>query len=277
MTDGSATSDTLRPGDDGRPGRRSPPAHLEPIEGSPQLLARLGGVLYLAIIAIGLFAEVFVRGRILVAGDAMATAANLRMHETLWRWGIAAELLGMICVVVLLLVWAVLLSPVSRQLTLLALFFDLVAHTVQVAALMELVAALFPLAGATYLEAFTPEQLAALARMAGRGHSHGFGFSLLFTGCFFLVAGYLIRKSGYLPRLIGGLYQVAGLGYIANTFAMIVAPAWSGRIFMTVAPVILVGELSLAVWLLVKGIDPERWNRRQLAVRRLDEPTAARP
>lgn len=241
-------------------------ARYQPIEISPRLLARLGGVLYLAIIAIGIFAEMFVRGRIVVAGDAMATAANLRMNEALWRWGIAAELLGMICVVVLLLVWAVLLSPVSRQLTLLALFFDMVAHTVQVVALMDLVAALFPLNGAKYLEAFTPEQLAALARMSARGHGHGFGISLLFSGCFFLVAGYLIRKSGYLPRWIGVLYQIAGVGYIANTFVLIVAPAWSGRILLAVAPVILPGEISLAIWLLVKGIDPERWSRRQLAV-----------
>lgn len=238
---------------------------MKPIEASPRALARLGGVLYLAIIAIGVFAQIFVRDRILVAGDAMATAANLRAHETLWRWGIAAELLGMICVVALLLVWVVLLSPVSRQLTLLAVFFDLVAHTLQVVALMELVTTLFPLAGAPYLRAFSAEQLAALARMSGRAHAHGFGVSLLFTGCFFLVAGYLIRKSGYLPRVIGGLYQVAGVGYIANTFVLIVAPAWSGKIFLPLLPVILAGEVSLAVWLLVKGIDPERWNRRQLA------------
>jgi hypothetical protein len=242
-------------------------AQYQPIEASPQLLARLGGVLYLAIIAIGIFAEMFVRRRILVTGDAMATAANLRVHEALWRWGIAAELLGMICVVVLLLVWAVLLSPVSRQLTLLALFFDMVAHTVQVVALMDLVATLFPLGGAAYLEAFTPEQLAALARMSARAHGHGFGFSLLFTGCFFLIAGYLIRKSGYLPSLIGALYQGAGVGYIANTFALIVAPAWSGRIMIAVAPVVLAGEVSLALWLLVKGIDMERWNDRQPGAR----------
>jgi hypothetical protein len=240
-------------------------ARLPSIEASPQVLARLGGVLYLAIIAIGIFAEFFVRDRILVAGDAVATAANLRAHETLWRWGIAAELLGMICVVVLLLVWLVLLSPVSRELTWLALFFDIVAHCAQVGALMELVGALFPLGGAPFLEAFTPEQLAALARMSGRAHAHGFGVSLLFSGCFFLVAGYLIRKSGYLPRWIGAFYQAAGVGYIANTFALIVAPAWSGKIFMVAAPFILIGELSLAVWLLVKGIDPERWNRRQTA------------
>lgn len=90
-------------------------------------------------------------------------------------------------------------------------------------------------------------------------------FAEMFVRSRILVAGYLIRKSGYLPRMIGTLYQIAGAGYIANTFALIVAPAWSGRIFMAVAPVILVGEVSLAIWLLVKGIDPERWNRRQLA------------
>lgn len=251
-------------------------AQYRPIEASPQLLARLGGVLYLAIIAIGIFAQVFVRNRILVAGDAMATAANLRTNEALWRWGIAAELLGMICVVVLLLVWVVLLSPVSRQLTMLAVLFDIVAHTVQVAGLMELVAVLFPLASAPYLAAFTPEQLAALARMSARGHGHGFGISLLFSGCFFVVAGYLIRKSGYLPRVVGVLYQLAGVGYIANTLALIVAPAWSGKVMIAVAPPVLVGEVSLAIWLLVKGIDPEHWNRRQLATRR-EEAAAAVP
>jgi hypothetical protein len=238
-------------------------AQYRPIEASPQLLARLGGFLYLAIIAIGIFAEIFVRRRILVTGNALTTAANLGLHETLWRWGIAAELLGMICVTVLLLVWAVLLSPVSRQLTLLAIFFDMIAHTVQAVALIDLIATLFPLGSAPYLEAFTPDQLAALARMSARAHGHGFGVSLLFTGCFFLVAGYLIRKSGYLPRLIGGLYQLAGVGYIANTFALIVAPAWSGRIMMAAAPAVLIGELSLALWLLVKGVDMEGWDQRQ--------------
>jgi hypothetical protein len=248
-----------------------------PIEASPRQLARLGGLLYLAIIAIGLFAELGVRRRLLVAGDAVATAANLRTHEALWRWGIAAELVGTICVVVLLLVWAVLLSPVSRQLTLLALCFDVVAHTVQVVALLGLVAALYLLGAATYLEAFTPEQLAALARIAGRAHGHGFGVSLLFTGCFFLVAGYLVRKSGYLPAWIGLLYQAAGVGYVANTFALLVAPAWSGVVMLAVAPFVLGGELSLAVRLLVRGVDPEGWNVRQLAARRRAAPAAASP
>jgi hypothetical protein len=238
-------------------------APLLPLEASPVVVARVGGALYLVIIALGIFAEMGVRARVLVAGDALQTAANLRAHEQLWRWGIAAELLGLVCVAALLFVWVVLLSPVSRQLTWLALSFVVIAHTVQVVAIGDLLAALFPLAPAKYLEAFTPEQLAALARLSARAHGHGFGLSLLFTGCFFVVAGYLIRKSGYLPRFVGALYQIAGIGYIANTFVLVLAPAWSGKIFLPLLPVILAGELSLSVWLLTKGVDREGWRSRQ--------------
>lgn len=155
--------------------------------------------------------------------------------------------------------WAVSSSP----LTWLALSLAITAHAVQAVALTDLLGTLFPLAGAKYLDAFTPEQLAALARISARAHAHGFGVSLLFSGCFFLVTGYLIRKSGYLPRWIGGLYQVAGAGYIANTFSLVLAPAWSGKVLVAVAPFVLAGEGSLALWLLAKGIDLEGWNRRQ--------------
>jgi hypothetical protein len=235
-----------------------------PIEAAPQRLARIGGLLYLIIIGLGIFGEAFVRGRILVADDAMATAANLRAHELLWRWGIAAELLSLICVVALLLIWVVLLRPVSRDLTLLAVFFDLVSHTVQAVSSVDLVATLFPLDKAGYLRAFTPEQLAVLAKLAVRTHAHGFGVSLLFSGCFFLVAGYLIFKSGYLPKLIGVLYQIAGLGYLTHTFVLVLAPSLADRVFLAIMGPIFIGESSLCLWLLFKGVNVEKWNRRQV-------------
>ena len=234
------------------------------IEPAPQGLARLGGALYLAIIGLGIFAEVLVRQRLLVAGDAMATAANIRAHELLWRWGIAAELVSLICVTVLLLVWVVLLRPVHRDLTILAVAFVVVAHIVQAASLVDLWATLFPLGEAGYLQAFTPEQLAAMSRLTARAHAHGFGVSLLFSGCFFLVAGYLIFRSGYLPRFIGVLYQIAGVGYVAHTFVMVLAPGLVGRVFLAALAPVLLGELSLSLWLLVKGVDVEGWNRRQM-------------
>jgi hypothetical protein len=223
----------------------------------------MGGLLYLAIIALGLFVEVLVRGRILVAQDAMATVANLRAHESLWRWGIAAEVLSLICVTVLMLVWLILLAPVSRRLTWLALFFALTANIVQICSLADSLSALFPIGKAAYLSAFTAEQLAALVKFATRTQGQGYGISLLFTGCFFLLAGPLIYRSGYLPRPIGVLYGLAGVGYVLNTFVLILAPALAGRIFMFAVLPIFIGETTLALWLLTKGVDPEGWNRRQ--------------
>ena len=115
------------------------------IETSPQLYARIGGVLYLIIIVIGLFGEAFVRDRLIVSGDAAATAANIMSHESLWRFHIAAELFLLICAVALLLILFVLLKPVSRDLALLAAFFNLVAIIIEAATTMRLLEALFPL------------------------------------------------------------------------------------------------------------------------------------
>jgi hypothetical protein len=172
------------------------------VEASPRVLARVGGVLYLIIIAIGLFGEAFVRDRLIVSGNAAATAANIRSQESLWRFHIAAELLLLICAVVLLHILFVLLRPVSRELAWLAVFFNLVSITLEAAFAMYLLVALFPLGNAGYLKAFTPQQLYAMASLSVKSHGYGFGVSLIFFGCFCLIVGYLIFRSGYLPKAI---------------------------------------------------------------------------
>src|SRR5438093_2572500 len=101
------------------------------VETSPQTYARIGGVLYLIIIVVGLFGEAFVRDRLIVSGDATATAANIMSHELLWRFHIAAELFLLICAVALLMILYALLRPVSRDLILLAAFFNLVAIIIE--------------------------------------------------------------------------------------------------------------------------------------------------
>ncbi len=114
------------------------------VETSPQLYARVGGALYLIIIVIGLFGEAFVRDKLIVSGDANATAKNIMASESLWRLHIVAELFLLICAVVLLMILFVLLRPVSRELTLLAAFFNLVSIGLEAATTMYLVVALFP-------------------------------------------------------------------------------------------------------------------------------------
>src|SRR3989442_16008925 len=115
------------------------------IETSPQLYARIGGMLYLIIIVLGLFGEAFVRNRIIISGDATATAANVRSMESLWRFGIASELFLLICAVGLTLIFYVLLRPVSRDLALLAVFFNFVSLAVEAVDLLGLPRAVFSL------------------------------------------------------------------------------------------------------------------------------------
>src|SRR5216684_2258069 len=229
------------------------------VETSPQLYARVGGVLYLIIIVLGIFGEAFVRDRIFVSGDAAATAANLRSLESLWRFGIATELFLLICAIALTLIFYVLLRPISKELALLAVFFNLVSLAV---AALDLVAALFPLGNAGYLKAFPPEQLYAMASLAIKSHSYGFGVALIFFGCTCLILGYLIFKSGFLPKALGVLMQIAGLSYLTDSFALILAPNFANRIFPAVLVPAYVGEASLCLWLLVKGVNVEKWEEK---------------
>ncbi len=237
------------------------------VETSPQLYARIGGVLYLIIIVVGIFDEAFVRNRIIVSGDATATAANIRSLESLWRFGIAAEFFLLICAVALTLIFFVLLRPVSRDLALLAVFFNLVSVAVEAAVQLYLLGALFLLGKAEYLRAFEPEQLYALASLSVKSHSYGFGVALIFFGCVCLILGYLIFKSGFLPKALGVLMQIAGLSYLTDSFALILAPTFANRIFPAVLVPAFVGEASLCLWLLVKGVNVEKWEEKASAWR----------
>ena len=231
-------------------------------EASPRVLSRIGGVLYLIIIVIGLFGEAFVRDRLIVSGDAAATPANIRAMESLWRFGIAAEFFLLICAISLAPILYILLKPVSKGLALLAMFFDLVSMAVEAATTMTLLEALFPLGNAAYLRAFQPEQLYALSSLAIKSHAFGFGAALIFFGCFCVIAGYLIFRSGYLPKTVGVLMQIAGICYLINSFAPILSSSLANRIFPAILVPSFIGETSLCFWLLLKGVNMERWNNR---------------
>jgi hypothetical protein len=223
-------------------------------------IARIGGILYLVIIVIGALGEAVVRGGIVVAGDAAATAARLRSMETLWRLGVAGEVVLLACATALAAILYVLLRPVSRVLALAALCFNLACIAIEGVAAVSLASALFPLSNAAYLRAFTTEQLHALAMLAIRSHSTGFGVALIFFGAECVIVGYLIYRSAYMPRVIGALMQVAGVCYLINSFALLLAPPLSSRLFPAILLPAFVAELSLALWLTVKGVNAEKWN-----------------
>jgi hypothetical protein len=223
-----------------------------PIELSPQACARMGGALYLMIIAAGVLGELLIRDRLVVPGDATATLDNIRSFEFLWRLGIAANLFHLACSVVLALIFYVLLRPVSRDLALLAVLFNVVAITLESASKLFLLPSLFVLGNASYLHAFTPEQLHALAYLSNKSHTYGFNVSLIFFGFECLLLGYLIFKSQFLPKTLGILMQIAGACYLTNSFALLLAPTLVNIAFLVPA---FIAELSLALWLLVRGID----------------------
>src|SRR3954451_10688520 len=167
------------------------------VEASPRTYARIGGVLYLIIIVAGILGEIFIRGRIVVSGDAVATASNIMASQSLWRIGIAGDLLMHMCDVPLMLIFYVLLRPVNKNLALLVVLFNLIQTAVMVANEIVLLAPLFLLGGAEYLKSVDPHQLQALAYVSLKVFDYGFGIGLIFFGFECVTLGYLIFRSGY--------------------------------------------------------------------------------
>jgi len=220
-------------------------------------------MLYLFIIVAALFGEAYVRGNLLVPRDPAATAANIQGSELLFRAGLAGELLTCVCDVAVTLILYVLLRPVSRNLALLAAFFRLTFVAIYSVAKLFEVAALAALDGIDYLKAFEPRQLQDLAYMSLRVHGLGYGISLLFFGVCCILFGHLIRRSGYLPRILGSLLVIAGVGYVIFSLAQVLNPAFTAKyLFPWLMLPAFPAELGLALWLTVKGVNIPKWQER---------------
>lgn len=226
---------------------------------SPQAYARTGGVLYLIIIAAGLFAEAFVRSRLIVPADAAATATNILAHPTLFRLGIAADLSTFLCAIALTVILYALLKPVNRNLALLMLLFNLAQDAIGGMNALNTYRSLQLLGGADYLKVFSPEQLQAMALLALKAHSVGFGIALMFFGPSCIALGYLVFHSGFLPRILGILMAIAGACYLVNGLTSILFPPLASILFLLPA---FIAELSLALWLTVRGVDVPTWKER---------------
>jgi hypothetical protein len=234
-------------------------------EFSPQSYARIGGLLYLLIIAAGLFAEALVRDRLVVPGNAAATARNITDHAFMFRLGIAADLSTFVCAVALTVILYVLLKPVNRSAALLMLGFNLVQDAIGGLNALNTYRPLQLLGGAAYLKAFSPQQLEAMALLSLNTHSIGFAVALMFFGCSCLALGYLTLTSGFLPKALGVLMAIAGACYLANSAAVILSPRLASILFPSILVPAFIGELSFAVWLTVKGVNVARW--REMAER----------
>lgn len=234
---------------------------------SPVACARLGGLMYLAIIVLGMFGEVVARGALVVSGDASATAANILASQGLWRAGIAGDLLMHVLDVPLIVVLYLLLKPVSRSLAILATLLNIVQTAVLVANKMTLIVPIVLLT-APSLSGFSQQEVNALAYLSINLHGYGFAVGLVFFGAASLVRGYLIFKSGYFPRTLGVLLALAGVSYLVNSAALLLAPALASAMFPAILLPAFVGELAVSLWLIVKGVDAGAW-KRQASARRV--------
>lgn len=232
------------------------------VESSPQLYARFGGALYLAIILLGAFAEGFVTNKLVVSGDAAATAHNILASSALWRLGVAGDFIVVVLAVPLLWIEYLLLRPVSKHLVLLAIMFNLVSLAVEAMSKLFLIVVMPTLGNAEFLRAFSQPQLQVLANLALRSHDVAFNIALIFFGITCLLYGYLIFRSGFLPKAIGVLMQLAGWSYLTACFAALFAPALADLITPAILIPPLIGETSLCLWLLVKGVNVAKWQER---------------
>lgn len=229
---------------------------------SPQAYARIGGVLYLIIIAAGLFAEAFVRSRLIVPADAASTATNILAHRTLFRLGLAADLSTFLCAIAVTVILYALLKPVSESLALLMALFNLAQDAIGGMNVLNTYRSLQLLGGADYLKVFSQEQLEAMALLALKTHSFGFGIALMFFGLSCIALGHLIFHSGFLPRVLGILMTIAGACYFINSAMLILLPSLASILLLVPA---FIGELALALWLTVAGVNVPKWEERASA------------
>ena len=219
--------------------------------------ARIAGVLYLSFIVLSAIANVAGRMGIIVDGDAAATAANISAKGMLFRIGFVSDLLS--ALLFLLTAWALyaLLQQVNRTLALLFLLLNLCGVVMQCFSMILLYAALPLVNGGGYLAAFTTDQLNALAMFFLGLYKAGFTSAQLFYGAWTLPLGYLVFKSGFLPKALGVLLMLDCLAILVWFFQFAILPSYPAISYPCYA-VSFIAEVGLAFWLLIMGAKEQK-------------------
>lgn len=216
--------------------------------------ARLAGILYVVVIICGVFAEFFVRSSLIVSGDTAETMQNIKDHEFLFRLGIMADVVAHTFYFFLALALYTLLKPINANITRLFLLIVVICAPILILNMLNQFMALFILTEADYLSAFTTAQLDGLVMLFLDLHKYGYLIAQMFYGGWLLPLGYVVYKSGYFPKLIGGLLMVAAVGYLLDFFTAFLAPAVQADITGIVLAPAVIGESALCLWLLARGV-----------------------
>lgn len=214
--------------------------------------ARIAGAVYLSMVVTAPFSLIYVPGKLIVRGDATATATNILAHETLFRLSVFGDLIGHVIFICLGIALYRLLSDVSRNWALLMVGFVLVSAAVGFLNTLNNIAAVILFRGGEFLSVFDTAQLNALGMLFVRLHSQGIFINEIFWGVWLFPFGLLVFRSGFLPRTIGVWLMVNCFGYVALSVIALFFPAYYSTAFKVLQPVFF-GELAIMLWLLIKG------------------------
>src|SRR5437667_8303709 len=214
--------------------------------------ARFAGLLYLLGSIVGCFGLIYVPGKLIVRGDATATANHIRASETLFRLGIATELFGFTMFIFVVLALYRLFKGVNEKHALAMAILLLVSIPISLLNVLNDIAALILVSGADFLSVFDKGQLDALAYLFLRLHGQGFVVAQIFWGLWLFPFGILVIRSGFIPRVLGFLLFIAGFGYVASSLTSLLLPPYA-HLVGQFAMVLEIGELPIIFWLLIWG------------------------
>lgn len=221
-------------------------------------MARIAGVLYLVIFIVYPLSSFIGKASILVAGDAAATANNILASESLFRLGIAGEVVIFLVEIILAGIFYEMLKPVSTALSLSAAFSRLAEAIIQAVNLLPSILALLLVSGTGYLTVFGAEQLNALNLL----FMDSFNYMILVWGFFFglhlVLLGYLVKKSDYFPGILGILLIFGGIGYLLQSFGAFVVPQMDALLANVVLVLAVPSELAFTLYLLIKGVRDQK-------------------
>ena len=218
-------------------------------------VARTAGLLYLIVVVTAIFGDLYVPSQVIVRGDAFATANNILASESLFRLGIATGLIAATAFLLLPFVLYRLLRQVDRNLAVLMVVFAAASVPISFVNKAHYLDVLSLLSGADYLRAFTTEQLHAQVMLSLKASANGALVAELFWGLWLLPFGYLVFKSGFLPRILGILLMIGCFGYLTDSFARMLFPAGYAEAAISNYMIIpsALGEVGICLWLLIMG------------------------
>jgi hypothetical protein len=226
---------------------------------SPLFTARMTGALWLAVIIVS---SIAVAGPTILVPDAAATASNILASEFAFRFGVVNEFIGGACYVGVTVLLYQLLKPVSKNLASFAAACGIIGITVGAGLTVRDLGIVAILKSAQTAPAADAAQLQAVARSAIMAFGLGFKVSMVYFGLQCATVGYLIARSGFIPRIVGILLGVGGSFYVISSLTYLLSPALGSMLSPVVIPVAFLGEGCTTLWLLFKGVNVEKWRQR---------------